>query len=317
MSYKEDKPKMTSVQLILKMINEQGITFKYIRRLDAWKYIYNNNNYMRLASYRKNYQKEDISEKYIDLDFVYLKELAIIDMYLREKLLKMTIDIEHQLKVILLKDIERDKEQDGYEIVSNFLSMFPYVAGSIYDKRKSMYSGDLVKKYFEFNELGNIIKCECPIWVLIEIISFGNFLCLYGFYYSSSSNKAIIDIKILERVKSIRNACAHNNCLIYNLDPRNEIDSRKRHGDIYNFVATVKSISSDARGKRLKNKCIYEITCVIYAYNKIINKQRKQYVLNDLKELINKRMIYRKNYFAKNDLIKSSYKFINLLINFL
>lgn len=317
MNYLNAKPKKTSAQLIKQMEQEQGITFKYISRLEAYKYIHNNNNYMRLASYRKNYQREGISKKYIDLDFAYLKELAIIDMYLREALLKMCIDIEHQLKINLLKDVEREQPQDGYGIVANFLLCDHFVARNIYNKRRSIYSGDLISKYFKFDDKGCISECQCPIWVFIEIISFGDFLLLYKYYYSLSNNKPPINMKILENIKSMRNASAHNNCLIYNIDPKNEIEPEKRHGEIYNFVATVKSISSDARGKKLKNKFIYETTCVVYAYNKIINKQRKQYVVNDLKKLFNKRMLYHKDYFEKNDLIKSSYNFISLLINFL
>ena len=45
---------------------------------------------------------------YISLDFAYLKELSTLDMYLREIILKMTIDIEHFLKVKMLNDLQKN-----------------------------------------------------------------------------------------------------------------------------------------------------------------------------------------------------------------
>lgn len=71
MPYKIDKPKQTAQQLINKMKVEKGIKFKYISEHDAETYLTNVNNYLRTASYRKNYQKyrNGIHKgKYIDLD---------------------------------------------------------------------------------------------------------------------------------------------------------------------------------------------------------------------------------------------------------
>ena len=57
MGNRTDKPKQTAQQLIAKMKNEKGISFKYTSESDAENYLANINNYLRTAAYRKNYQK--------------------------------------------------------------------------------------------------------------------------------------------------------------------------------------------------------------------------------------------------------------------
>ena len=56
MGNRTDKPKQTAQQLITKMKNEKGISFKYTSESDAENYLANINNYLRTAAYRKNYQ---------------------------------------------------------------------------------------------------------------------------------------------------------------------------------------------------------------------------------------------------------------------
>ena len=51
-----DKPKMTSKALIDKLRDEKGVSFKYVTEDNAEKYLAQINNYLRTASYRKNYQ---------------------------------------------------------------------------------------------------------------------------------------------------------------------------------------------------------------------------------------------------------------------
>lgn len=90
---------------------------------EAAEYLSKRNNYMRTASYRKNYAKHETGTqvgKYINLDFAYLAELSNIDFYLREHLLKMCIDIEHALKVALLTEIEQNRRRMAIKSYATF-----------------------------------------------------------------------------------------------------------------------------------------------------------------------------------------------------
>ena len=60
--------------LIDRMCNIKGITLKYNTQEEVKDYLLNKNNYLRTASYRKNFQKyqSGINEgKYINLDIKY------------------------------------------------------------------------------------------------------------------------------------------------------------------------------------------------------------------------------------------------------
>ena len=92
---RNDKPKLTSGSLIQKLKDEKGVTFKYIDEVHAEDFLKYRNNYMRTASYRKNYQKYTMGKnqgKYLNLDFAYLKEMSILDMHLRDMVVRMCID---------------------------------------------------------------------------------------------------------------------------------------------------------------------------------------------------------------------------------
>lgn len=106
LSNKADKPKLTSRQLVIKMRDEKGISFKYDSEDDAAEYLSDRNNYLRTACYRVSYQKYSAGAntgKYMNLDFAYLKELSVIDMHYRFLVKRMSSDIEHSISVNLLK----------------------------------------------------------------------------------------------------------------------------------------------------------------------------------------------------------------------
>lgn len=74
-----------------------------------------------LKQYCSTCSERTKSGKYVGLDFGHLVELSTIDMFLRKLLLKMTIDLEHYLKVKLVNDCQNNPADDGYEVVQAFL----------------------------------------------------------------------------------------------------------------------------------------------------------------------------------------------------
>lgn len=67
-------------------MKSKGIKFKEVSETDAKEFLLKSNYYMKLASYRANYEKVDAGKRigeYKNLDFGYLQELSTIDMHLR------------------------------------------------------------------------------------------------------------------------------------------------------------------------------------------------------------------------------------------
>lgn len=324
MSNRDDKPKLTSVQLIEKAKNEKGITFNYITEGDAEVYIRLKNNYMRTAAYRKNYQKHTKGankDKYIDLDFAYLIELSTIDMHIRNLIIKMCLDIEHAMKVQMIFDVEMEDNQDGYIIVNQFLEKDEnqYIVREFARRSRSPFTGDLIKKYFKIEEQENedtgkrelvITEYDCPVWVLVELLSFGDFIKFYEFYYTTIL-KEHISFKICNLVKSLRNGCAHNNCIICDLSH----GTSRAPGQIKHAVAKIDGLGKAIRDKKLSSRPILEFTCVLYMYNRVVSKQIKEHRVKELKELFHERMRRNEIYFAKNELIKTSYGFVLSLVD--
>ena len=151
---------------------------------------YENNNYFKLVSYRKNYLKHEKGEnigKYINLDFGMLEDLSIIDMRLRKTMLSIVLDLEHYAKVKLLSRVE-SITKDGYTLVEEYIedlknkNEYQLLENELNKNIKGTYCGDLVAKY----------KGEYPIWVFVEIIPFGRFVKFYMFAANKLKDKGML-----------------------------------------------------------------------------------------------------------------------------
>ena len=317
MGNKTEKPKQTAQQLIAKIQTEKGISFKYTSESDAEDYLSNINNYLRTAAYRKNYQKhtKGINKgKYIGLDFSYLQEMSTIDMHFRFIVSKMCLDIEHDLKVKMLKDIENDPSTDGYDIVKDFLSQNSYIIGKLEANSASPFTSDLIHKYFTIKRVFNqtrqkkenqiIAYDDCPAWVLLEMLTFGDFIKFYEFYYSTR-NFSKLSTPVINLVKSLRNGAAHNNCILADLAH----GTSKAPREISQAISKIPSINSNQRQKKLSCRPMLEFTCLLYVYKIVVSEKVKYHRIKELKDLFFKRIPEKKNFFKNNELIKSNYEF--------
>ena len=85
---------MMKISELVPYLKEKNIKFEICNEYDAEKYLRENNNYYNVTSYKNNFTKYPCGEltgKYIDLDFAYLKDLSIIDYRTRLVLFKMIL----------------------------------------------------------------------------------------------------------------------------------------------------------------------------------------------------------------------------------
>lgn len=146
-------------------------------------------------------------------------------MYLREIIVQMALNIEHFAKVKLMKLITDNPNEDGYTIVSDYINNLPennriHLMQELNKNSRSPYCREAYLKY----------KDDLPVWVFLEIITFGSFISFYknsierpSFQFTrQESNRYKDNFYLMLTVKYIRNAAAHNNCILNDLKPSPE-----------------------------------------------------------------------------------------------
>lgn len=299
---------LLSVDEIVNHMSEKGITFNCVTKDEFKEFITEHNYYMKLASYRDNYTKND-EGKYDNLDAGYLIELSRLDASLRYLVFHMTSDIEHFIKVRFIREVTDNPDEDGYNIIKGFLSedsSFRYLK-EISKHKASGYCKDLIDKYYPY----------FPAWVFVELISFGTLSYLCSFYSKKYSTPAIGESLLLNSVRDLRNASAHSNCMLNNLDKWN---NENKYQYISNKLGKLPGISKKRKNKQLRNKFVYDFVCLIYAYNIIVPEcPSKEHRRKELRKLFFVRMREHSDWFVKNAAISNAYMFLRkmLLTNFL
>lgn len=323
-SIRTEKPKKTAQELVKLLKEEKGVVFSVMNEETAAEYMAQRNNYLRTASYRKNYQKYIQTEnigKYINLDFAYLAELSTVDYHLRALLLKMCINIEHAIKVLLVETVSRADGEDGFQIIDDFITSYPNVLEDVANKADGVFTRDLINKYFDIcyviepdKSVRNVVlKANCPIWVFMEIIDFGVLTRFYDFCINRGLlSEDVLPINILNPVRSLRNACAHNNCLLNNLSATSDTAPPEI---LSQFVKDIKNVPTVGRKKKLTCRPLMEIVSLLFAYKAITSPSVYESGLNELKSFVNGRMVEHADYFKSNLLVSSSLDFIRKIVD--
>lgn len=304
---------MKSSQDLVEHMKRKGITFNIVSPEDAVQYMEKNNNYFRVASYRKNYNKrldskQNPIDEYVNLDFGYLQDLAIIDMELRYTFIQLTLDIEHFAKMDLLGEIERHNE-DGYKIVSDFLNAQKddrkqHIQSELRQNQNSYYTKDVYNKY----------NPDFPVWVFLELLPFGTILDFYLFCAKRFNSKPMCDrFYIMIRCKNVRNACAHNDCLIN--DFHIGTAPYKPKYPVIQKLAVIPSLSSDSRKRRMQNERMQELIYVLYIHNEIVTSKGVHDKAAQKLHAFKERMMKHSDYYNTNQLIAANFNFLKLVID--
>ena len=317
----ELKP-ILKIKELVPYLKSKNIKFEIMSEKEAEEYLRKNNNYYNITAYKNNFSKYPspagkYEGLYQDLDFAYLKDLAIIDYRVRLLFFKITIDIEHYLKIRILNLIDNDLE-DGYRIVNMYLekdfyneenprkihnSIFKKVGSDNYNKIFSDYYVDKDKK------LENI-----PIWEFLEIITFGDLVRFYEFFIKEYKiEKEMTNVYILREIVKLRNAVAHNNCLLSDLNKKD--NHNKPEFRIVNYLID-SGVRRDFRSNKLKNSRIRQMTYALYMFNEIVTSEGiKENVTKEINELFLERIIRHKEYYINNKLLITTYIYFKKIID--
>jgi len=312
----KDKPILNTEEQIAHL-QSKGVKFERMSVEEAKTYLDQNNNYFKLRAYRKNFPKHpggDLEGQYINLDFAMLKDLAIIDMRLRYILIHLALDIEHFAKVKLLKAIECSNN-DGYQIVVDYMNALQMKDEANGTHRLEALKNELLRNLDNPYCGGIISKYDgCyPIWAFIEIIPLGSFIHFYGFCADQLCRKDMKDdYYLLVTVKNLRNAAAHNNCIIHDMGAKDS-----KHTTNYRVIKALSSISKTTRNTKLRNVRMQQIVTLLYTHSVIVTssgvRESEKRALTELCQ----RMRHHINYYTGNDVIISNFDFFEKVVDIL
>lgn len=304
-----------SIEQQVEYMEQQGIQFNLVSKIEAKDFLTYNTYYFKLKAYAKNFRK-DSSGKYIGLEFAYLQDLSTIDMHFRKIILSICLQIEHALKVTINRHFCNNDLEDGYNIVRKFSSSGRYIKkdpvtniNDFINNKHSYYTGDIIDKY----------KTDFALWNLIEILSFGelvDFYKTYTYHYgriiNSPLSKKIKYNSMLFVTKQLRNACAHNNCLINNIDKQVKYKSK----DISSLLSKCKSISISSRKTMLNKQIVNDFVTLLCCFEATeISNPVRWHSYSELYGFIN-RCMKHKEYYIKNSTVSSLFEFFQKTVDF-
>ena len=261
------KPKL-SLDEQIEHLKDKGILFNIMDESDAKKYLEQNNNYFKLTAYRKNYNKHPDGKnkgKYINLEFAYLVDMAIIDMRLRYQIVHMALDIEHHAKLQLLRKL--DEYDDAY-----------------------------------------------PVWAFVEIITWGRFVDFYGFCAKRVADRDMMDNYYnLLTCKKIRNASAHNNCILNDLKARTS--TNVTNASITAKLMTIQGMNMNFRKNRMSNARIQQIVISFYLHKTMVESDGIRKAAEDELQKLMGRVNKHQEYYLSNSMISSTFNFLKLVVD--
>ena len=297
--------KLTVPEIISYCKETLGITFNLKSEEEAAVFLAKHNYFFRLKQYA-DFGEKTKSGKFTNVDFGQMVELSTVDMFLRKLILKMTLDFEHYLKVKIINDSQENPADDGYAVVESFLETHNRVRHLIENLNNSsnFYNRQVFDKYKE----------KTSVWSIVEMLGFSDFIDFYAHYYQYFHLKCEYTPHF-DSVRRLRNAAAHNTCMISNLKPQNWFKS-----DIeinFELLGAKLEVGNGVISSCLKVPVLNDFAVMLSNYVKLISSPKiKEKTLEEMQDFFNGRMILHKDYFENVNDIKNAYHFAKAVLDY-
>ncbi len=297
--------KLTVTEIISYCKETLGITFNLKSEEEAAVFLAKHNYFFRLKQYA-DFGEKTKSGKFTNVDFGHMVELSTIDMFFRKLILKMTIDFEHYLKVKIINDSQNNPADDGYLVVEKFLETHNRIRNSIenLNNTTTFYNRQVFEKYKE----------TPSVWSLVELLAFSDFIDFYAHYYQFFHLKCEYTPHF-DSVRRLRNAAAHNACMISNLKSQSWF-----HPDIetnFELLGANLGIGNGTITTCMKVPVLNDFAVMLSNYSKLISSPRiKEKTFEEIISFFDDRMILHKDYFENISEIKNAYTFARSVLEY-
>ena len=216
----------------------------------------------------------------------------------------MTLDIGRFAKVRLMREVTERADEDGYSIVADYLESLSERNRSIREKemerlKRDRYSGSMARKYDE----------EKPVWVLIELLSFGGFINFYLFCADRWKDQRMRSERyLLRQAQAVRNACAHSTDIINGFTP-GETSTIRTPREVA-LALNEMGINRRARRAKMANPRIQQITMMAFAYREMVAGFHTREMCRGLVGALKHRAVEHADWYTNTDCVVSAYRFL-------
>ena len=289
--------KFETVENLISYMKSKNIRFELCSESEACRFLTENSYYKKISCYQDIFQYgiKNGHRVYADLDFAYLQELSTLDMEFRVLVMGMCLNLEHALKIYILRECLNSGD-DGYSFVDEYFTVNDKARDGFSTLTNNPYCRDLVTKY----------STDTPIWVYLEVISFGSLCAFYRWLAKEKGVTDYGDTDIIYDISRFRNAAAHNYCLFNHLRKRDRCKPKPR---VLNFVKSI-APPGENTSERMKSQCAHDFFTLLYAFDKYIESDGiKNHTAGDIKQLFGNRMQSHSEYFKNCETITKIYTF--------
>lgn len=276
------------------VLKKHGVTFNLYSEEKAAQFLEHNTYFFKLKAFENNFNKTN--DQYDGLDFAYLADLSTIDCHLRELLRSLCLNIEHAMKIRFNDLIMDDPNEDGYEIVREFDPEGKYRFGGDYRYSKvyhySIYTDGMIRKY-----------CTDPaIWNLWEVVSFRELCDLYDCYLKRANLKDNVT-HFNKSVRLLRNAAAHNNCLLIGIKEEIRITDYLQNclRTLFAILQRPESELHALYGVARKYPLVHDYACTLMAFLILVDSDGTRNSAADKIDRFVGRMEYKYSYSMMSD----------------
>ena len=308
-----EKKTLLDIDEQIAKLRRKGVTFNLCGEDEARAYLTNRMYFFKLYAYRVLFEKHvggPLDNQFLGLDFWHLRQLASVDRTLRYALLPCTLDVEHYARVRLMQKTTLHEDKDGYSVVSDYMTALNHAErrrreGEIHALERDVYCGDLVRKYGSPDQM--------PLWVFLELASFGTFIDLYLFCANRWNDEEMRHEHYnLRQSKMVRNACAHSSNIINGFS---RSDAITRPDDAVWRALAEAGVSRRVRSAKMRNSRLQQIATLLYLHMSTVPKgTSRTRAKADLGKL-QTAMTNTLEILSDNDAVRSSFGFLGKLID--